>query len=185
VVLAAVAAGVTAYAGAVLARTYRPARPGTPVYLLSPHAARSVVWVDRHRVASLLLLVLVVVAALLVTWVVVAGRARWGTTTMVAVVMAAVAALATVVTRELVLFDQLALRQVTVGTDVAGYWTAAFDDEVLFALVDGAQVSQQAYATARLVHLAAPVVAAAALLVVAVGLVRAGDPPTPEPDWSL
>lgn len=184
-VLAAVAAVVTAYTGAVLAGTYRPGAPGAPTHLLPPQVARSVVWVDRHRVASVVLLALVVVAAVLVAGAVVAGRVRRGAPVVAAMLVAVVAALGTALTHDLVLFDQLALRQVTVGTDLDGFWTAAFDEQVRFVLVGGTEVSRRAYATAVVVHLAAPVVAGAALSAVAIGLVRSGgEPAAPEPDQS-
>ncbi len=184
-VLAAVTALVAASTVAVLAGTYHPSRPGTPAHLLPPEVARSEVWVDRHRMASDALLALVVVTAVLVAGAVVAGRVRRGAPVVAAVVVAVVAALATVLTRDLVLFDQLALHQVTVGTDLDGFWTAAFDEQVRFVLVGGAEVSRRAYATALVVHLAAPLVAGAALSAAAIGLVRSGDEPAPpEPDPS-
>lgn len=180
-----VAAVATALAGLVLADGYHPGSPGSPAHVLGTPAAHSAEWVDRHQLASLALLALVVVVAALVVWVVVTGSGRPGAPILAAVLIAMAGALATMVTRGLVRFDQVALRQVTVGLDMAGYWSAAFDADVLFVLVDGVQVSPQAYAAAVLVHLVAPVVAAAALLVVAGELLRDGDLPPPEPAWSV
>jgi len=72
----------------------------------------------------------------------------------------------TMITRPLVEWDQLALRAVTVGSDVDGYWTAAFGDDVRFVLTRSTEVSQREYGAVLITHLAAPVVAAIALLIV-------------------
>jgi quinol-cytochrome oxidoreductase complex cytochrome b subunit len=94
--------------------------------------------------------------------VVVAQRGRsggWrGRHVAVAIAAVVAAGLASYTTR-LVRWDQLALRAVTVGTSIDGYWAAAFHHGVRFVLVDGNEVSQRAYATALVVHLVAPVVA--------------------------
>ena len=50
------------------------------------------------------------------------------------------------------LYEQLGLWAVTVGTDVAGFATAAFDDQVRFVIVDGREVSTGSYARTLVVH---------------------------------
>jgi hypothetical protein len=50
-------------------------------------------------------------------------------------------------------WDQLALEAVTVGSDFgAGIWHAAFDDGIVFVLVDGSEVEQSVYAQLAIVH---------------------------------
>jgi hypothetical protein len=75
------------------------------------------------------------------------------------------AVLATVATRGSVQFEQLAISEVAVASELSGYWYAAFDDGVRFLIVDGVEVRQRPYATAVVVHLAAPVVGLLALIV--------------------
>lgn len=86
----------------------------------------------------------------------------------VPIVASAVATLATAVailTRDLVGWDQLAFWEVVVGSDISGYWLAAFDDGVRFILVDGQEIGQSTYARSLIVHLASPLVAVVALAV--------------------
>ncbi|HEV2071291.1 MAG TPA: hypothetical protein VGR26_15990 [Acidimicrobiales bacterium] len=90
----------------------------------------------------------------------------------VALVMAGL----TIFTRALVEWDQLALWSVTVGKDLGGYWVAGFDDEVRFVLVGNQELSQDQYVQALIVHLAAPIVAGMALLVVGTVLLRTPVP---------
>lgn len=71
--------------------------------------------------------------------------------------VAVAAAAITLLTRGVVTWDQLALSSVTVGSDISGYWTAAFDYQVLFVLVDGTEESRSEYALALVAHLASPV----------------------------
>jgi hypothetical protein len=85
---------------------------------------------------------------------------------------AALCVLVALVTSELVAWDQLGLSSVTVGTDISGYWTAAFGDDVRFVLVGGTEVSTGTYAAVLLVHLAAPVLGAMALIGAAVAARR-------------
>ena len=64
------------------------------------------------------------------------------------------------------LWDQLAIRAVTVGSDVGGFWYAANHDAVLFVLVDGVEVDPGEYRLLVLTHtvvLPAVMVAAAAV----------------------
>ena len=75
-------------------------------------------------------------------------------------------------TRPLVEWDQLAIWAVTVGSDIDGYWTAAFGGDVRFVLMGNTEVSQGEYGAVLIIHLAAPAVTAIALLVVGTALVR-------------
>ncbi|HEX7166595.1 MAG TPA: hypothetical protein VF230_06415 [Acidimicrobiales bacterium] len=78
---------------------------------------------------------------------------------------ATLAALAAIATKPLVQWDQLALWKVTAGQDAKGYLFAGFDDSVRFVLVGGTEVSQSSFAAMVVVHLVAPVVAAALFVV--------------------
>jgi hypothetical protein len=51
-------------------------------------------------------------------------------------------------------WDQLALAAVTVGSDLDGIWAAAFDDGIVFVLVDGRELSQADYARGVIAHVA-------------------------------
>ena len=153
-VVGAVAAVVTAVAGVVLADVYRPGHD----------APRSDRWRDWQLWAG----VACVLASLLAGVVAVRRRRLF---VVACAGVAVLAALVTISTQELVAWDQLALRSVTVGTDVDGYWTAAFGGDVVFVLVGGSEVSQTTYAA--VVHLAAPVLGAAALVTAAVAVRRA------------
>ena len=64
------------------------------------------------------------------------------------------------------LWDQLALWAVTVGTNIRGVWVAAFGDQIRFVLVDGREITQDDYAAQLLGH----AVAVPVLLVGAAGL---------------
>lgn len=67
--------------------------------------------------------------------------------------------------RSSLLWDQLAIWAVTVGTDIRGFWYAANDDAVRFVLVDGVEVDPGEYRILVLAHtvvLPAVMVAAAA-----------------------
>ena len=66
--------------------------------------------------------------------------------------------LVTVISRPAVEWDQLALSSVTVDSDIDGYWTAAFGDDVLFVLIGDVEVSQGDYGAVLVAHLAAPFV---------------------------
>jgi hypothetical protein len=61
-------------------------------------------------------------------------------------------------------WDQLALRAVTVGTGIHGLWYAAFNHEVRFVLIDGAEVDQSSFAPWAVVHLVVPFLVLAALV---------------------
>ncbi len=49
-------------------------------------------------------------------------------------------------------WDQLALRAVTVNSDLRGLWGAAFSDQVLFAIIGSTEISQATLRTWFLVH---------------------------------
>lgn len=150
----AVSAGITLVAGLVLADSYRPHAPGAEVSLLPRQVRDSDRWSDWHLVASVVF-VIAAIALLVVIWLL--CRRQTGTRALLA--MCAVGCSTAVVvlwTRPMVRWDQLALWAVTVGTNVSGYWYAAFDDGVRFVLIDGSEVSQGQYAPALIAHLVAP-----------------------------
>ncbi|HEY9558245.1 MAG TPA: hypothetical protein VIR58_16025 [Acidimicrobiales bacterium] len=173
--LSAVAALVTGAVGFVLAGSYKPHATGADMASLADSVQRSAEWSDRHSVASIVLLAASIGSLLVVLWL---GRTRallHPVRVTAACVVAVVAAAVTVLTRARVEWDQLALWAVTVGEGIDGYWVAGFDEGVRFVIADGHEVSQGEYATALLVHLGAPVLAAVALLVAVWTLVRTPD----------
>ena len=150
----------TASAGIVLAGSYRPHAPGAEMALLPSGVRRSAAWVDWYVIGSSSMLVF----AAVVVGVVVGLRfsrpaVSSGRAAMVASAVTVIAAVVTVATRPLVQWDQLALWAVTTGSDVDGYWYAAFGDGVRFVLLGGRGLSQGRYAATLVVHLIAPVVA--------------------------
>jgi hypothetical protein len=151
-VVATLAAVATAALGFVLTDVYEPQDQGSA-------------WRDWHLVAGVLFLLASAVAAI-------AGAVRRSVLVPACAAVATVAAVVTLLTRSLVAWDQVGLRSVTVGTDVAGYWTAAFDDEVVLVLVGGTEASPGEYAVALAAHLGAPVLGAAALLVATIVVAR-------------
>jgi hypothetical protein len=151
--VAAVAAVATAALGFVLADVYRPQDQGGA-------------WRNTHLVVSVAFLVGSATAAVVGVVSVTDGRRpRVPVLVPVCALVATVAAAVTLLTRSLVAWDFLGLRSVTVGTDVSGYWTPAFDDEVVIVLVGATEATPGEYAVALLAHLAAPVLGAAALVV--------------------
>ena len=170
-----VTAAATAGAGIVLAVTYRPHLPQGFGLAVSPEAVRSDQWSDLHLWAGLGLMASAAIVLALLALSALGGRWLARPLPMLSASMvAAVTAGLTLVTRSLVEWEQLALSAVTVGTNLAGYWTAAFGSGVEFVLVDGTEVSQGTYAVALVGHLAAPVVSGIAL--VAVGMMLLRDP---------
>jgi hypothetical protein len=166
----AAVAVVVALLGFWLARVYRPGPYVAQVAELSGQAAASRGWSDRHQLSSG---VLVMLSALVMGLAVVlsvradvSARYRWRT--VGAAVVALVTSVVTVVTRSMVEFEQVALWAVTVGDNLDGYWFAAFSDEVRFVIVDGYELSPTEYGVTLVVHLVAPILAAAALVAVAV-----------------
>lgn len=168
------AALVATVVGVVLADIYRPHAPGVPTAELPSALRRSDQWTDWHRIVGAALVVAAIVALVLVI-ALVARREVTDKRTALLIGAATVAALMSVVTgitRPLVEWDQLALWSVTVGSEIDGYWTAAFGDDVRFVLMGNTEVSQGEYGAVLIAHLAAPAVAAAALLLVGTVLVR-------------
>ena len=177
--LAVVGVGVVAAAGAsvagfVLADIFRPNAPWvwTDLPSLPPSVQRSDRWTDSHQFASGVLLASAAISVALLLWF---GAKRVLKRNAVAIAASAVALVMaglTIFTRALVAWDQLALWSVTVGQDLGGYWVAGFHDEVRFVLVGNQELSQDQYVQALIVHLAAPIVAGMALLVVGAVLLR-------------
>ena len=167
------AALATTAAGLVLADIYRPHAPGVPSAELPSALRHSDRWTDWHQISSAALVVAAIVVLALVI-AVVRGQVGRGRKVLLlgAGVVAVVGSVVTMMTRPLVEWDQLAIWAVTVGSDIDGYWTAAFGGDVRFVLMGNTEVSQGEYGAALIIHLAAPAVTAIALLVVGTALVR-------------
>jgi hypothetical protein len=95
-------------------------------------------------------------------------RARSGAATalmLVATGIAVIGCVAASLTWGLVRWDQIALWTVMSGEFFAagGLWRPAVSDDVRFLIIGGAEVGQDAYRRALIVHLAAPIVAVVAL----------------------
>jgi len=152
-VLLAVELIVLLVTGVELARTYRPtaSRAWDDLVLLGPGFTRVERLRDVHALASTAAIVTAVAGAVLAlasaieTKVRVVGRAVTGP--VLAVLVAAVS-----FTGRSLPWDQLALRSVTVGTNMYGYWFVTDRDDVRFVLVDGAEVSAATFARAFWSH---------------------------------
>jgi hypothetical protein len=70
------------------------------------------------------------------------------------------------------MWEQVGLWAVTTGADVAGFATAAFDDQVRFVIVDGHEISTGSYARTLVVHGFVTVLGIAAIGVAALWPVR-------------
>jgi quinol-cytochrome oxidoreductase complex cytochrome b subunit len=106
-------------------------------------------------------------------------------------VLAAVAVAATggvLALRNGLLWDQIAIRAVTVGTDIRGFWYAADPDAVVFVLVDGVDVEPGEYRTLVLTHTvvlpAVMVAAAVAAAWLARRPARTVGPATTTSEWA-
>ena len=164
-----VAALVAGFAGVALAGSYRPHASGVDVALLARDFDEIERWRDWRGATTIAALVCSCAAGVIV----VVGRRnalRRPMATMCALAVAAFLATLTIVTTRRVEWDQLGLRSVTVGSDLSGYWGAAFGDDVRFVTVDAADLSQSSYARMLLLHLAAPFGAAISLMVAAAKL---------------
>ncbi len=124
-----------------------------------------------HQMATVVLVPLVV--AFLVVGAVASERWRSATALLVTTLTLAY-------TGTLLPWDQLALWAVTVGTNYQGMFGAAFDDDVRFVLLNGAEISQATLALWLVVHAAVLPVVFAGLLALA-GCTRrpSGSPATP------
>lgn len=153
----------SAVAGIVLARIYRPHVASAAATLPTSSGRASATWSDLHFASSILFLVASMLTLGAVIWVLRERRTvQRPSALVVAAALSSVAAAVTLWTRPMIQWNQLALRAVTTGSDVAGYWYAAFHD-VRFVLVGNNEVTQQQYATALIAHLAAPAVGAVLL----------------------
>lgn len=119
-------------------------------------------------------MLLLTIGAVVITVVTVSSRQR--TAPLVVACAGTVIALAgiaaAVFTIGAVRWDQLALFSVTVGTNVDGYWAAAFGGDVRFVLVGGTEVDQQTYRSVLIAHLAGPFITLAGLATMFVALGR-------------
>jgi hypothetical protein len=175
IVTGGVAAVGVSLTGFVLADIYRPRSGGAVPGIVSADVRRSNSWSDWHQRTSLVFLAATLVTSALDVGMLLRGERPVARRAVVAgsLLAAVVSALVTSLTRGMVEWDQLGLRAVTVGTDMSGYRTAAFDDRVRFVLMGGSEVSQGQYAVALLVHLGAPVLGTLTLAIVAWTLRRA------------
>lgn len=111
-------------------------------------------------------------------------RLRWAATPVAAAVVV-VATLAASFTGFLLPWDQLALKAVTVGTDVSGL-TPLFGDQIRFVLIGGAEVSVGAVRTVAIVHLALGALLIALVATLALARTRTRprphEPPEPPPE---
>ena len=145
---------VTVVVTVVLTATYRPGSSGaTEAWLVAHEAAASI----GGMAAFAFFLLLVWPVRRPVPW----RRPA----PIVASAVATFAVAAAILTRDLVAWDNLAFWAVVVGSDISGYWVAAFDDGVRFIVVDGQEIGQSTYARALVVHLLAPFLALGALAV--------------------
>lgn len=165
--VAAVAIAAATVAGLIAAGTalwllggYRPAPPSEGV-LVSGGVSGSRTWEIGHS-ASVTVALLASVAA---AGAALAERSWWRAA---AATVAITGLLVVLATAPLLRWDQLALWAITVGTDIAGYAVAAFDDRVRFVLVDDQEVTPAQYAVALVVHLVAHAVALAGIVAGAV-----------------
>jgi quinol-cytochrome oxidoreductase complex cytochrome b subunit len=160
-VVAAAALVGLALTSLLLTWRYRPSS-GVETYLLPASLRWSRRLVRRHQLAALIALPsLALWAALTVRHLAERSRAR------VTVIASAIAAMALVAVTELawrrIRWDQLGLWAVTVGDEFAGTWVAGSAGRVRFAVVAGHEVSPGSIRFWTIVHLAAPVLALAAL----------------------
>jgi hypothetical protein len=164
-----VAAVGASSAGIVLALDYHPRSAGAHLAVLPPAVQRSSSWGDWHRRSGVAFLASTTGASAVVAWLMfraerpVPRRAAVATSSIIAVAAAVVTSL----TRHLVEFDYVGLQSVTVGSDMSGYWFAAFDENVRFIVVHNRRVSQGEYIPALIAHLAAPMLGVAALAIIA------------------
>jgi hypothetical protein len=161
--VAGAAVGVATLAGVVAVATvlwllggYRPAAPGGDPTLLPAGVSASQGWARWHAIS----VAVAAVASLVATGAALAERSWWRAAAATVAMAGLLVVLATI---PLLRWDQLALWAVTIGTDIAGYGVAAFDDRVRFVLVDDQEVTPAQYAVALVAHLAGHAVAVAGI----------------------
>ena len=142
--------------GVYLYFSYRPSSGALAVDLLAPDVRRAVRIREVHVLETRLLL-----GSCLALLVLLVARTPRTALDVVAggwqLVMAAVASF----TGLLLPWDQLALRAVTVGTNIRGFTSIVAGDQIRFVLISGSEVSTQAVVRWLIVH----VVSAIALAV--------------------
>jgi hypothetical protein len=155
-----------------LAGVYRPATPSGWADAAPVSTSASDALVVVHTAAAAIAGMAAFAFLLVLVWP--TGRAApWRRrSSIAAAVVATLTCAAAIATRDLLAWEQLALSEVVVGTDLSGYWDAAVDDRVRFVLVDGAEVAQSTYARTLAVHLVSPLIAAAALALAIVSVRR-------------
>ena len=141
------------------------------VSYLPPRVRAADRWADVHQVAVVALSLVSLAAAVVVAAQKIKSN-TWLGRDVGAAVTAAVASAIAWYTTALVRWDQLALWAVTVGGDIDGYWTVAFDGGARFVLIDNTEVSQSSYRVALSLHLVTPVLAMFGLAYLAVGLAK-------------
>lgn len=156
---------ITWLVAVVLTFTYRPAGPEWFHYAPGPPPGSGATegWLVLHTSAAAIAGMGAFGAFLILVWPTGSSGRRVGRWPVVATGLATLAAAVAIVTRDMVTYEQVAFGSVRVVEDLAGYWTAAFDSDVRFVIVDGAEVSPAAYRLRWLAHLVAPLVTAGAL----------------------
>lgn len=172
IVIGLVAAVAAAWSGAVLADVYRPHAAG--VELTDPGSRRVDVCTAWHLRATWVFLAAAIGCLAAVAWLVMRAALHRAVRVVApaGLLVASTAAVVILLTQRLVAYQQLALRSVTTGSHIQGYWFAAFDQDVLYLLVDGVEVAQDEYAPVLVAHLAAPVIGAIALVISGSALLR-------------
>lgn len=150
-VVVAVVIGMTIFAGWTLLTDYRPVVGDDGVF--DAERPRSVAW---FRMLA---------RALAGTGIALAIRMRHRPWALAATDVGTVAAGATTLLSPLVMWDQLALNAVTVGSNIRGlWWPLAHGEELRFLIIDGAEIGVATYQRWLVVNIVAVVVACAALL---------------------
>jgi hypothetical protein len=125
-------------------------------------------WVRLHEVGLLVGVVATIVWALLTVRSVRRTPATRSAPTMLGAAIGVLAVVVAAMTWRLVRWDQLAFWQVMAApfaSDRVGLWAPAVDDHVRFLLIGGSEVEPSTYLRRLVVHVGAPLVAAAAVLV--------------------
>lgn len=170
VVVALVALGV-AVTGVLLTDVYRPVGFDGGASPLPPALERSLDVVRWHELGQEVLVGAALTGLVLVA---AAQRPRRPSSPVPALgaFVGLASSIAAAVSWPLVRWEQLALRAVTVGTELDGLWEAAFGEGILFVIVGGREVSQASVAVWLVVHLVMPAVVLVAATVTTASLVR-------------